>query len=975
MGIFSDEIKAINKERKKAASFLRVDLHVHSHESYDFPKIGNKDGSVKQLSVKDDNPSLDDYYLAIKSKGDLQIVAITDHHVSRVSCDLSEGSKAFGEFLILPGIELSVQTDIFGQNNIHILAIFPEGTSSEDIERIISEESQLPNYNKRGKDSCCKFPLDKFIRRVHQKNGICVASHVNSNKGIRNAFRGSNVKLLIKYKTLDWLKNNNPSSDEIEILQKDIANIEDDIQVRYLDLLSKYDFDAVEIAMSTENKYYSGLHTDKIGIGPIACLLGSDSHNLCDIGLSGHTTLIKMTERNMSDLSKALKDPQTRIRYQDTIEETNYPKIQGIFIDGGFFDKKAFGFSDNLSCIIGGRGTGKSSLIDAIRLVFGDSYKGPNETKKNDIQGRAKYTLSDSIISILFEDADKQKYILRYNYENKETEIYDLDGNLLKDIIVADSSKFSLKIYGWGEIEELATDKKGQLDLVDGFVEEASGIKNKIDEQYTQLEQNTTEVCELAKVIEETRPKIKDLPEKRDDLNRLNTTELNKIFSDYDEVDHDQRVIKNIQAQTEEFFNFVNEFDENSIYEKYLHVIKQDIGEDDHKAEQIIREIETKASGLDKKFRDFVGDVEKIKSNIQDSLNKVIQKKEEIERKLREKAISNEDIGKLIDRRRKLTKEVKELEEVEKEINIGNEQLRLLLVKRFVEIIPELTAKQRQLFEARNRKIKDINGKLADLGNKVNVRIELEFLRNRSQFQNGLGSHEENADDGILKKSGFNYKEKKAAFRISESFLPYEFVQLILDRKIEELRTGVIIDDDTEQLSQEDATHIVEHLYPKEENFFSSKLLRQLLQLEHIKIYDMPIIVLDETPIEKKSPGQRCSALIPIILMESDLPLIIDQPEDNLDNKLVFSLVVDILRELKQKRQIITATHNPNIPVSGDSEQIIVLDTNTKDKCENISHGSIDNATVINWIKKIMEGSEEAFRIRAEKYGYKLGEW
>ena len=112
--------------------------------------------------------------------------------------------------------------------------------------------------------------------------------------------------------------------------------------------------------------------------------------------------------------------------------------------------------------------------------------------------------------------------------------------------------------------------------------------------------------------------------------------------------------------------------------------------------------------------------------------------------------------------------------------------------------------------------------------------------------------------------------------------------------------------------------------------------------------------------------------MIPIILLESNCPLIIDQPEDNLDNKLVFNLVVDILRCLKEQRQIIVATHNPNIPVSGDAEQIIVFDATSRETCEILEQGSIDDTAVIHQIKTIMEGSEDAFRIRAEKYGYQL---
>ena len=133
----------------------------------------------------------------------------------------------------------------------------------------------------------------------------------------------------------------------------------------------------------------------------------------------------------------------------------------------------------------------------------------------------------------------------------------------------------------------------------------------------------------------------------------------------------------------------------------------------------------------------------------------------------------------------------------------------------------------------------------------------------------------------------------------------------------------------------------------------------------------MPQITLDGEPIAGLSPGQRCSALVPIILLQGTHPLIIDQPEDNLDNKLVFDLVVEILRNLKEHRQIIVATHNPNIPVSGDAEQILVFEPVNKFTGKISTQGSIDDAAVIEAVKNIMEGGAAAF-LSVQKYRYRL---
>jgi ABC-type bacteriocin/lantibiotic exporter with double-glycine peptidase domain len=99
-----------------------------------------------------------------------------------------------------------------------------------------------------------------------------------------------------------------------------------------------------------------------------------------------------------------------------------------------------------------------------------------------------------------------------------------------------------------------------------------------------------------------------------------------------------------------------------------------------------------------------------------------------------------------------------------------------------------------------------------------------------------------------------------------------------------------------------------------------------------------------------------------------DRILILDQPEEDLDNRFIYEDVVKELRTLKGKRQIIIATHNANIPVIGDSELIIVLDKQ-EGACKIVDKGSVDKETIKEHVKRIMEGGEEAFRRRAEKYG------
>jgi predicted ATPase len=113
--------------------------------------------------------------------------------------------------------------------------------------------------------------------------------------------------------------------------------------------------------------------------------------------------------------------------------------------------------------------------------------------------------------------------------------------------------------------------------------------------------------------------------------------------------------------------------------------------------------------------------------------------------------------------------------------------------------------------------------------------------------------------------------------------------------------------------------------------------------------------------------GQKGTVLLKIFLAEGDHPLIIDQPEENLDNKFVYEALVDAFREAKKRRQIIIATHNANLVVNTDAEQVIVAEF--KDSKILYRWGSIENPNIRKNITALLEGGEEAFRNREMKYG------
>jgi ABC-type multidrug transport system ATPase subunit len=117
--------------------------------------------------------------------------------------------------------------------------------------------------------------------------------------------------------------------------------------------------------------------------------------------------------------------------------------------------------------------------------------------------------------------------------------------------------------------------------------------------------------------------------------------------------------------------------------------------------------------------------------------------------------------------------------------------------------------------------------------------------------------------------------------------------------------------------------------------------------------------------IDQGSPGQKTAAMLAVILRLNDDPLVLDQPEDDLDNKLIYDLVVSTLKRIKSDRQVIVVTHNANVVVNADAEHVMILHHGSVPNVE--AQGSIQDAEIKRAICLIMEGGELAFAARYRK--------
>jgi chromosome segregation protein len=145
-----------------------------------------------------------------------------------------------------------------------------------------------------------------------------------------------------------------------------------------------------------------------------------------------------------------------------------------------------------------------------------------------------------------------------------------------------------------------------------------------------------------------------------------------------------------------------------------------------------------------------------------------------------------------------------------------------------------------------------------------------------------------------------------------------------------------------------------------------------LFDLEDLPVFEYEVKPSEYLPFENASPGQQATALLAVLLMQDGPPLILDQPEDDLNMKII-SETVSTLWKAKSHRQIIFASHNANLVVNGDAELVVCCDyrsSGAESGGRIKAIGAIDMPEINREIAEVMEGGVEAFKLRFQKYGF-----
>ncbi len=906
---------------ERMSSFRRVALHVHSPASHDWPRDPATNG--RTFLLEEPAPYLE----CLGNHYDL--VAVTDHMQSWFACGHCAAST---DCVVLPGMELNVRFRAPLESvRMHFVAVFPAGHSTEKISGLFRDHPHIPDDRHRtGKEDLVVSDLGELVRTVTTLGGILIAAHVDN--GHRSAFRaqGGGALELVR--------------DDGEVLTAKAQQLCD----RYKEELIRAGVHAVEVKGPTDAAHYRfTLGRDRVSI---AAVLRNDAHSLADIAANG-CTYVKMSECSLEGLRLALRFPETRIRHARPASAS--PVIQGLRIEGGggCFSDATLGFSPNLTCIIGARGTGKSTAVDAIRYIFGYNRgmgKGIGEELAGQIRGRQEATLGGATLHLAYRSAAGERFRLTAAYSPSEdyaTEVCDESGRPCDVANVEVHPDFPCRLFGWSEIEKLGRDPSRQRKLLDRVLNLHQLIASR-DALLRELEADRKQVEALATQLEVLYGQcasLQRLSELRATYQVLRDPEVDGLFG------RAEAEARNV-SQAKDWASALTEWAGSLEAQAQAQPVRQ-LGEDVKKGwgelggPEAVLAIQKAVASLVAASRSLKQTSAKLQEHFVTRHRGAVTR---LEQELRER--------KAPAAARKRGPVGTQLQKAEEEERLYGRKLQDLMraLKRRQERLADLQQLVARISEERRLGAEDLNTRL-DTGSRPRIRLSVIPSADLSAHEAWIVA--------ALKKSGVHHTKQR---RIVVALRPV-FQQGAVARTVLKGQLGQF------GLSAELISDIKGAVGPFAKDPGSgawrvqTAVLGALLQADECIADDVIEVTLDSQPIAGLSPGQVSSALLPIILMGSADPLVLDQPEDNLDNQLVASLLISTLQQLKERRQIIVVTHNPNIVVNGDAEQVIVMDWQDG-KCAVRRQASIDDTDVMEDIVELMEGGREAIVGRYKRY-------
>lgn len=900
----------------RGSEWRKWDLHIHTPGTAKNDYYGNSDEVWER-------------YIDALEKSDVTVFGITDYFSISNYIKVKEYQKQDrlkGKFL-LPNVELRIYPVTDKSKLINIHAIFDPSLDVEDIEREFFRQLQF-TYNSASY-SCIENDLAKLGRIV--ENNQNMSDDVAIKKGI-DAFAVS-YEALKDVIDKDFFKGHviialsNGSKDGVT----GILNQEGNMQPLRKEITRMSDI--ILSGNPGDVEYFSGAKTSVEEVistyGSLKpCIIGSDAHSLDKVGVFPNDRITwSKADPTFEGLKQILFEPKERVRISDTMPDFKYDYniIDHVVLNTAGVWNQTIPFNQNLNTIIGGRSTGKSTLLASVAAKFQEIK---NDENYDFIKG-----LSDNV-HVFWRDGQEA--------DNKEIE-YFTQNEIANIISRRDSDKLFLEIltslpemreayekYKSDEAAKFASiqakvslffEKRRQYKEKYAYVKtlgDKEGIKREIEKlskERDSIQRRLTDKKELLEKYQIVGKEISDLRTKetvmRHDLELLNllgTSEFLAVNPAVSYIGLTEEISRNITEEVQRTLAQSNA--------RIQEFIKSLITKWDNDFKALARKIAEKQNDADYQEGKKIFDENKYLSHVMEQIS----------------SLSKQML--LID------KESQMLEKLDKEVKtiaseLLNEHLSYLDMMNYIASVLRIQHDNITLsagYELRK-----------NLEEKLNECISLRSASMNSLIVNVTFQYQKKTKDSIKEcLADLLNKSLRGEITFKNGYDVQSFISMILSN-----------------------------------NWFS---LFYCVDYEGDRLSDM-------------SPGKRSFVVLKLLLDFSDkkCPILIDQPEDNLDNRAIYNELVKYIREKKKERQIILVTHNPNIVVGADSEEVIVANQNGKNapndkgiKFQYI-HGSLEHSMHRNsdeslpilcrcgireHVCDILEGGENAFRDRENKYGF-----
>lgn len=831
----------------------------------------------------------------------VEAIAVTDHYRISDSLGLINAARAAGIF-VFGGFEAA------SSDGVHFLCLYDPDKDNR-LERFIGELGVRDHaaLSPLGDKNC----LD-LLKCVHDQGGIAIAAHVAADNGLLATLEGQPRINAWTCRDLHACALPGPIGDAPQNVRAILEN--------------------KDAAHKRERR--------------VAIINASDVNSPEDLAEPRSSCFIKMSALSVEGLRQAFLDPESRIRLHSDPRPEPHAEFIAMAWEGGFLDGTRLHFNGNLNVLVGGRGTGKSTIIESLRYALAIDPIGEEANKAH--QGVLKHVLkSGTKISLLVRSHHpaKHDYTIERTIPNPPV-VKDELGNVL-NLSPLDVAP-GVEIFGQHEISELTKSREKLTLLLERFVERDPNAGAQKAKLRLELERSRGRMADVQREIKLIEERLSLLPSLEETQKRFQDAGLEERLKEKSLLVREERILATIKERLVPVSTLRQELagllpiDTAFLSAKALEGLPNSamLIEGAAILDQVTAQLQAIAGQIEQTLSVSDAGLSALRSRWDERRQIVETTYQALLRELQKSKIDGEEFIRL----RRQIEELRPLREKKETLTrdlAAYQQNRRNLLDEWFNL---QSAEYRALEKAAKRVSKKLAGRVRAMVT--------------------MGGNREPLEKLLRDEIGGNLAALLERLKSRDTLSLLDFAQRCREGKDSLISNYSLPPAAAERLAQ--ATPDV------------------FMKLEELELPATTTIELNTSSegepetwqtIEALSTGQKATAVLLLLLLESEAPLVVDQPEDDLDNRFITEGVVPTMKDEKRKRQFVFSTHNANIPVLGDAELIIGLSTGIQNetvqgRIDERHMGSIDIQPVREMVEEILEGGKAAFEMRRQKYGF-----